>query len=171
MPPPLIETVKNDVAQLELLNDNLALMQGLHEAELSSVDVRELAQTVGHSLGIRVEVGPDPVVLPVARTLLEFALRSLIRTVGENSPEHGLGELALKVRSTGIGPDLTALLSLKGRYLELEGILPEPADGSVPNQGRLGVFLAKEILRLHKGEIHGGPGLEGTEILISLKKW
>jgi signal transduction histidine kinase len=39
----------------------------------------------------------------------------------------------------------------------------------VPNQGRLGVFLAKEIIRLHRGEIHAGPGLEGTEILISLR--
>jgi hypothetical protein len=65
---------------------------------------------------------------------------------------------------------LTALLSVKGKNLELEGILPEPSNGAVPNQGRLGVFLAKEILRLHQGEIHAGPGMEGTEILISLRK-
>jgi hypothetical protein len=32
------------------------------------------------------------------------------------------------------------------------------------------VFLAKEIIRLHRGEIHAGPGLGGTEILISLRK-
>ena len=47
--------------------------------------------------------------------------------------------------------------------------LPEPIEGAVPNLGRLGVFLAKEILRLHHGEIHAGPGMEGTEILISLR--
>jgi len=47
--------------------------------------------------------------------------------------------------------------------------LPEPSDGAIPNQGRLGVFLAKEILRLYHGEIHAGPGLEGTEILISFR--
>jgi hypothetical protein len=40
----------------------------------------------------------------------------------------------------------------------------------VPNQGRITVFLAKEILRLHRGEIHAGPGIEGTEILISLRR-
>jgi hypothetical protein len=170
LPPPLVETVKGDVVNLEALNDNLALMQSLHEAEAISVDVRDIAQTIGHSLGLRVEVGPDPVVLPVAKKLIDFALRSLIRTVGENRPDRAMRELALKVRSTGTGPDLTALLSLKGKHLELEGILPEPVNGSVPNQGRLGVFLAKEILRLHQGEIHAGPGLEGTEILISLRK-
>ncbi len=170
MPPPLIETMKGDVVQLEALNNNLALMQSLHEADAAPVDVRELAQSIGHSLGLRVEVGPDPVILAASKKLLDFALRSLIRTVGENRPDHGLRELALKVRSTGSGAELTALLSLKGKHLELEGILPEPSDEAVPNQGRIGVFLAKEILRLHHGEIHAGPGLEGTEILISLRK-
>ncbi len=170
LPLPLIETMKNDVSQLESLNNNLAMMQTLHEVDPAPVDVRDLAQHIGHSLGVRVEVGPDPVVLIASKKLLDFALRSLIRTVGENRPDHGLRELALKVRSTGAGTELTALLSIKGKHLELEGILPEPSDGAVPNQGRIGVFLAKEILRLHHGEIHAGPGLEGTEILISLRK-
>ena len=168
-PPSLIETFKSDVAKIEALNANLALMQSFHEAEASSVDVNELVQQVGHSLGIRVEVGPDPIVLMASRRLLDFALRALICTVGENHPNRGLRELALKVRSTGIGAELTVLLSLKGKHLELEGVLPEPVESAVPNQGRLGVFLAKEILRLHRGEIHAGPGIEGTEILFSLR--
>jgi hypothetical protein len=50
-------------------------------------------------------------------------------------------------------------------------VLPEPTANAVPNQGRLGVFLAKEILRLHRGEIHAGPGMEGTEILISIRSF
>ena len=170
LPPPMVETIKSDITQLEALNANLALMQSLHEVEAGPVDVKELVQQVGHSLGVRVEVGPDPVVLMASRKLLDFGLRALIRTIGENRSEHGLRDVALKVRSTGSGSDLTALISMKGRFLELEGILPEPVEGAVPNQGRLGVFLAREILRLHHGEIHAGPGLEGTEILISLRK-
>ncbi len=168
-PAALIETVKADVGKLHALNDHLALMQTLHESDPMAVDVREVAQSIGTALGVRVEVGPDPVVVTASKKLLDFALRALIRTVGENRPEHGLRDLALKVRSAGSGPELTALLSLKGKNLELEGILPEPVEGAVPNQGRLGVFLAKEILRLHNGEIHAGPGLEGTEILLSFR--
>ncbi|MBM3842395.1 MAG: hypothetical protein FJ397_03865 [Verrucomicrobia bacterium] len=171
MPPPyLMETIKADVGQLETLNANLAVMQGLHEAEAEAVDIRELAQEVGRALGLRVEAGAEPVVLLANRMLLDFALRAILRTLGENRAELGLKDLSLRVRSTGAGADLTALLSIKGRLLELEGILPEPEEGAVPNQGRLGVFLAKEILRLHHGEIHAGPGLEGTEILLSLRK-
>ena len=171
MPHPLMETVKGDVAQLEKLNNNLAIMQSLHEAEPSDTDAREVVQSVGHLIGVRVEACPDPIVLRVIKGLLEFALRSLIRTVVENRPEQGVSELVLRIRSTGVGSDLTALISLKGRSLELEGILPEPIEDAVPNQGRMSVFLAKEILRLHQGEIHAGPGIEGTEILISIRSW
>ena len=169
LPPPLLETVKSDVAKLETLNEQFGLMQSVHEVEAGPHDVRELAQSVGHALGLRVEVGPDPVVLSINKKLFDFALRSLISTIAENRPGQGTKELALKVRSTGSGAELTALLSLKGKQLELEGILPEPVDGAVPNQGRLGVFIAKEVLRLYHGEIHAGPGMEGTEILISLR--
>jgi hypothetical protein len=170
-PPALIETVKLDVAKLEALNNQFSLMEALHEAPTAVYDIRDLAQTIGHSLGVRVEVGPDPVELSISKKLLDFALRSLIRTIAENRPEHGMKDLALKVRSTGAGSELTALLSVKGKHLQLEGILPEPTDDQVPNQGRMSVFLAKEILRLHHGQIHAGPGMEGTEILISVRKW
>jgi hypothetical protein len=169
LPPSLLETVKSDVAKLEALNRDVALMQTLHEAATEPVDVRELAQTIGASLGVRVEIGPDPVVLTGSRKLLDFALRSLIATITENRGELGTRDLSLQVRSTGTRAELTALFSIKGKQLELEGILPEPVEGAVPNQGRMGVFLAKEILRLHRGEIHAGPGLEGTEILLSFR--
>lgn len=124
-PSHLIETIKGDVAKLEALNDNFSLMEAIHEAEPGVIDVRDLAQSIGHALGLRVEVGPDPVMLSVSRKLLDFAPRALIRTVAENRPDQGTRELALKVRSTGTGSELTALLSLKGKHLELEGILPD----------------------------------------------
>ncbi|MBI5771035.1 MAG: hypothetical protein HZA93_24880 [Verrucomicrobia bacterium] len=171
LPPAIFEAAKSDVAKLEALNNHVALMQSLHEASPAACDVREIAQQMGHALGLRVEVGPDPVVLHACRKHLEVALRALIASIAENRGDLGARELALQVRSTGTGAETTALLSLKGRQLELEGILPEPAEGSIPNQGRLGVFLAKEILRLHHGEIHAGPGMEGTEILISIRQW
>lgn len=171
LPSALIATIKDDVSKLEAVNDQFSLMEALHESQTEPVDIRDLAQAAGHALGVRVEVGPDPVELNASKKLLDFAIRALIRAVAENRPDKGNKDLALKVRSTGGGAGLTALLSLKGRDLELEGILPEPTTGSVPNQGRLAVFLAKEILRLHHGEIHAGPGIEGTEILISVRKW
>lgn len=171
LPSALIETIKRDISHLESLNSNLAVMQRLDEAEPEALDIRELIQKIGEDLHVRVEVGPDPIVLMASRQLLEFALSALVRALVENRPLQGDVDVGVKVRSTGGGGSTTALISLNGRSLELEGILPEPSAGGVPNQGRMGVFLAKEILRLHNGEIHAGPGLEGTEILISFRSW
>ncbi len=170
MPAELVASMKNDVRQLEALNDSMALMQGLHEAEVAPFDVRELMQTLGHSLGVRVELTEEPVLLAGSRQLVDFALRAIVRTVGVNRPGKGLRELLVRLRSSGRGDSLTVLVSIKGKSLELEGILPEPMAEAVPNQGRIEVFLAKEIIRLHQGEIHAGPGLDGTEILLSLRK-
>jgi hypothetical protein len=170
MPSSLMETIKRDVSQLEALNGNLGIMQNLHEASPVELDIRDLAQRVGVDLGIRVDVGPEPIVISGCQRLLEFSISSILRTIGENRKEMGLSDIALKVRSTGSGGDLTALLAIRGKDMELEGILPEPVGDGVPNQGRMGVFLAKEVLRLHNGEIHSGPGIDGIEILISIRR-
>ena len=60
------------------------------------------------------------------------------------------------------------LIALRGRGMELEGILPEPKQGDVPCQGRLLILLAKEIIKLHRGDVTVGPGLEGAEIRVSI---
>jgi len=168
-PAGLLETAKTDIAKLERLNRQLGLLQTLHESEVSPVDLRELAQNLGTDLKLKVEVGPEPVRLTVASELVSFALRSLIEVISENRAPQGTEDLVLQVRSTGEGDKATALISLQGRRLELEGILPEPVEDGVPNQGRLEILLAKEVIRLHRGEIHAGPGMQGTEILISLR--
>jgi hypothetical protein len=171
LPSAIFEAAKSDITKLEALNSHIAQMLALHETQPEPADLRELAQRVGGSTGVRVEVGAEPIVLNVCGKLLEFALRSLVRTIVENRGELAARELTLHVRSSGAGHELTALLSLRGKRLELEGILPEPSEGATPNQGRVTVFLAKEILRLHHGDIHAGPGLEGTEIHISVRAW
>ncbi|MBW7893591.1 MAG: hypothetical protein H3C27_00650 [Opitutaceae bacterium] len=165
----MLETFKQDISGLEKLNQRIGLMQALDEEEPVSTDLRDLVKRVGKTCRLEVEVGPDPVRLCLAPKLLEFALGALADTLTENRPDQGHRELGLQLRATGERDELTALISFTGRNLELEGILPEPQADSVPNQGRLAVFLAKEIIRLHRGEIHAGPGIKGTEILISLR--
>lgn len=169
--PEMMDALKSDIEKLEQLNKRLSLMQNLDEAEPVELDLRDLVKQVGKKCEIEVEVGPDAVFLPVADGLLEFALESLVETLTENRPAEETGELVLQLRSTGEGDDRTALISLKGAHLELEGILPEPEKDAVPNQGRMAIFLAKEIIRMHRGDIHAGPGLQGTEILISLRSY
>ncbi|HEY0946954.1 MAG TPA: hypothetical protein VGD81_16860 [Opitutaceae bacterium] len=171
LPVAMQQTFKADVARLEQLNGDLVQLATFTDAASLPTDLREALQRVGQRCEVKVEVGPDPVILAVVPKLVESALEAIVRTVAENRPDLGMKELAVQLRATGEGDELTALVSIKGRQLELEGILPESTPDTVPNQGRLRVFIAKEIIRLHRGEIHAGPGLEGTEILVSLRKW
>jgi hypothetical protein len=171
LPAPLRETVHGDLRRLERVNQLLAHLASLDEAKATPTDLRTIITSIGERQGLKAEVGPDPVMVGIVPKFVEMALEAIVETVAENRPDLGMKELALQLRATGEGDELTALVSIKGQRLELEGILPEPVPTAIPNQGRIGVFVAKEIIRLHGGEIHAGPGLEGTEILISLRKW
>ncbi len=171
LPAGMMDTVRNDIGKLEALNKHLVTLATLSELEPEVRDMRDVLQELGKRLGVVVEVGPEPVLLPTVASLLDFALGSIVETIAENRGGLGFKDLTLQLRSTGEGCKLTALISVKGKQLELEGILPEPQPDAIPNQGRIGVFIAREAIRLHSGEIHAGPGVEGTEILISIRKW
>lgn len=171
LPGPIREAVRIDITRLETLNRELTYLAALSEPQVEVVDLRELLQEIGGRCAVRIEIAPQPVPLAIARRLVDFALESVIRAVALNRGDRGTKELSVQLRSAGSGDALTALISIKGTPLELEGILPARTDDSVPNQGNIGVFIAKEVIRLHGGSIHAGPGMEGTEILISLRKW
>ncbi len=168
---PMLSAAIADIAKLEGLNRSMVRLSTLTEVEPNVVEMRKFLQGLGQALGVQVEVAPDEVHLPIAEELLKFALESIIETVIENRMELERKDLTLQLRSTGDGPDLTALVSIKGDQLELEGVLPVPATDDVPNQGRIGVFISREVIRMHDGEIHAGPGMKGTEILISICAW
>ncbi len=171
IPERLRTTVDQDIARLETLNRDLVHLGSLRELSCECVDLCAMLKDLGELLGLKVELPPDPVRLQVVPTLVEFALQALARTVLENQPADPARALTIQLRSTGEEEETIALLSLQGAGLELEGILPDSVEEETPNQGRLTVFIAKEVIRLHGGEIHAGPGLEGTEILVSLRHW
>ncbi len=171
IPAALRKSVETDVARLNRLNDDLVQLAEFALKRPEKADLRNILQEAGEAVGTPVEVPPDPVEIAVVGELVRYALESLIRTVAENQPHDSAPDLKVQLRATGEGLEMTALISLQGNGLELEGILPDPDPNQVPNQGRLAVFIAKEIVRLHGGDIHAGPGMEGTEILLSLRRW
>jgi hypothetical protein len=171
IPADLQKMVSGDVDRLKKLNKDLGQLAEFSEMTSQRVDLRDVLKQVGAALELKIEVPPDAVELEVVSELIHFALDALVRTVAENQPSNAEKLLTVQLRSTGEGAELTALISIQGSGLELEGILPDPGSDETPNQGRLTVFIAKEILRLHDGEIHAGPGLAGTEILLSLRRW
>ena len=109
----------------------------------------------------------EPLVFSVDPNLLRFAFGAILDAVAANRPDEGARNLIFTLRTAGADAQRTAIVTIEGKNLELDGTLPLPVPGATPNQGRLSVFLAREILRLHGGTLHAGPGLKGTDIQIS----
>jgi hypothetical protein len=169
--PVLLAAIKRDIGNLETINRHLASIPTFREVDPEPADVRGLVRQVGEKLGISIDVGSQAIALSVVPGLVEFSLQAILESVIENRPEQGKRGLSIQLRSSGEGEQLTALIAIKGEKLELEGVLPLPEPGDIPSHGRIGVFIAKEIVRLHGGEILSGPGMEGAEILISIHSW
>jgi len=169
--PILLAAIKRDIGNLETINRHLASIPTFREVDPEPADLRNLLQELGQKMDVAVDAGTQAIALNVVPTLVEFGLQAILNSVVENRPELGKRGLAVQLRASGEGDQLTALIAIQGEKLELEGVVPLPEPGSIPSHGRIGVFIAKEIIRLHGGEILSGPGMEGPEILISIRSW
>lgn len=167
----MLKAADSDIERIELLNKRLVRLSTLFEETAESVDLRTILKQVGEKLGIPIEVEAEEVTLSLVGELMAIALESLVQAIIENRPDLGTEKLALQLRSVGDAADRVALISIRGEQLELEGVLPFRDTNYVPDHGKIAVFIAKEVIRLHGGEIHAGPGIDGTEILISVRRW
>ena len=122
---------------------------------------------IGSANSVTTRFSEESLVLSVDPTLLRFAFSAIIDALAANRPDEGTAGLLLTMRAVGSGTSRTAVVTIEGKRLELDGILTLPGQGATPNEGRLSIFLAREILRLHGGVLQAGPGLKGTDIQIS----
>ncbi len=169
--PVLLAAIKRDIASLENINRHLASIPTFSEVLPEEADLRALLREVGRRTGVTVDGSGAPVVLSIVPKLVEFALESIVESIAENRPELGKKDLTLRLRSLGEGERSVGHISIRGPKLALEGIWPAPAPGDVPNHGRISVFVAKEVIRLHGGDIRATQNTLGTEISILVGNW
>jgi hypothetical protein len=158
----------NEVGKLKLLNEHATLLGEIAQPIAKATDLNALLTEVATARNLTTRFVEEQLVLTLDPTLVKFAFSSILDAIAANRLDEGLQNLILTLRAVGAGAQRTAVITIEGKRLELDGTLPLPAPGSTPNQGRLSVFLAREILRLHGGTLQAGPGLKGTDIQISL---
>lgn len=160
-------SLATEIEKLQRLSEHATLLGEIASAAASAIDLNHLLTEVATARGIGMRFSEEPLVFSVDPKLLRFAFGAILDAVAANRPDEGVKNLMFTLRTTGTGALRTAVVTVEGRHLELDGTLPLPAPGLTPNQGRLSVFLAREILRLHGGTLHAGPGVKGTDIQIS----
>lgn len=169
--PVLIGAIKRDIASLESINRHLASLPTFSEVIPEESDLRAVLREVGKRTGVSFDQNVSSVVISMVPKLVEFALESIIESIAENRPELGKRELSLRLRLVGDPDRAAGHISIRGSKLALEGILPEPVPGDAPSHGRISVFIAKEIIRLHGGDVRATHTTMGTEISILVGNW
>lgn len=158
----------SEVAKLKLLNEHATLLSEIAQPVAKATDLNALLTDVANSRNLTTRFVEEQLILHLDPNLVRFAFGAILDAIAANRLDEGLQQLILTLRAVGSGAQRTAVITIEGKRLELDGTLPPPAPGTTPNQGRLSVFLAREILRLHGGTLQAGPGLKGTDIQISL---
>ena len=160
--------LSSEVAKLKLLNEHATMLGEIALPTAKATDLNKLLTEIAGARNLTTRFVEEQLVLQLDPILVKFAFSSILDAISANRLDEGLQQLILTLRAVGAGAQRTAVITIEGKRLELDGTLPMPGPGSTPNQGRLSVFLAREILRLHGGTLQAGPGLKGTDIQISL---
>ena len=172
-PAPGAATIASEVAltveieKLERLAAHAMLLGEIAQPAAEAVDLQALLNEVATARGITTRFTEESLIFKVDPNLVRFAFGAIIDALAANRPDEGSTGLLLTLRTVGTGELRTAVVTIEGKRLELDGTLPLPSIGATPNEGRLSVFLAREILRLHGGVLQAGPGMKGTDIQIS----
>ncbi|HKB58157.1 MAG TPA: hypothetical protein VKC51_11265 [Lacunisphaera sp.] len=156
-----------EVQKLQRLAEHATLLGEIAQPVATAVDLNALLTELATARGIATRFSEERLVFQMDLTLVRFAFGSILDAIVANRPDEGAKNLTLTLRTAGADAQRTAIITIEGKRLELDGTLPLPDPGTTPNQGRLSVFLAREILRLHGGTLSAGPGIKGTDIQIS----
>lgn len=160
-------SLATEVQKLQRLAEHATVLGEIAAPTAQSVDLNVLLTELATARGMNTRFSEEQLIFSVDANLVRFAFMAIFDALGANRPDEGTTGLLLTLRTAGNDAQRTAIVTIEGKRLELDGILPLPAPGITPNEGRLSVFLAREILRLHGGTLQAGPGIKGTDIQIS----
>ncbi len=156
-----------EVQKLQRLAEHASLLGEIAEPVAQAVDLNILLTEIATARGLATRFSEESLIFQCEPNLLRFAFGSIFDAIAANRPDEGAKNLIVTLRHVGSGAQRTAIVTIEGKRIELDGTLPFPAPGTTPNQGRLSVFLAREILRLHGGTLSAGPGIKGVDIQIA----
>jgi signal transduction histidine kinase len=155
------DEVRRLIALAEELLDRASAEEGRSPIQAGPVDLVALATRVANRFqaaarGRAIHVtAPRPVQIQGDVTRLDRALSNLI----DNALRHGSGDIAIEIRGTRGGAELT--VTDEGAGLAAHDTSPADGDG-------LGLTFVREIVRAHGGTVEVRRAEEGTRVRVTL---
>jgi hypothetical protein len=169
---PLIERVGKDMERMKAMPYLLSTLYEMSKRPTAQVDLKQLVQSVAKELNGNANV---PEVAPVIwghEKNLKEALLWLCREVLDTKDKVDIGsreaKFTLSLKEKGRGDDSVCLVTIAYPGLRVDQIKVGDAT-STEEYPTVPVYLAREVIRFHFGTVHVGQGIDGPELMISLR--
>jgi hypothetical protein len=169
---PLIERVRQDLERMKAMPHLLSTLYEMSKQPAARVDMKLVVQSVAKDVGGKANTPADgPFIWGHERNLHDALLwlcSEIIETRDRTEPLSRETKIAITLQQRGRDDDAICLVTIAYPGLRVDQIKVGEATttGEYPT---VPVFLAREVIRFHYGTVHVGQGIEGSELMITLK--
>ena len=169
---PLIDRVGKDMERMKAMPHLLSTLYEMSKRPTTRVDLKLLVQSVAKEVNGNANT-PEvaPVIWGHEKNLRE-ALLWLCREILETKDKVEIGarevKFTLSLKEKGRGDESICLVTIAYPGLRVDQIKVGDAS-STEEYPTVPVYLAREVIRFHFGTVHVGQGIEGPELMISLR--
>ena len=169
---PLIERVGKDMERMKAMPYLLSTLYEMSKRPTAQFDLKQLVQSVAKEVGGNANT-PEaaPMIWGHEKSLRE-ALLWLCQEILETKDKVDIGtreaKFTLSLREKGRGDESVCLVTIAYPGLRVDQIKVGEAT-STEEYPTVPVYLAREVIRFHFGTVHVGQGIDGPELMISLR--
>jgi hypothetical protein len=169
---PLIERVGKDMERMKDMPQLLSMLFEMSKRPTAPFDLKALVQSVAKEVSGHANTPETaPIIWGHERNLRE-AFLWLCREILETKDKVGIGareaRFTLTLQEKGKGDETICLVTIAYPGLRVDQIKVGYAT-STEEYPTVPVYLAREVIRFHFGSVHVGQGIDGPELMISLK--
>jgi len=169
---PLIDRVRQDLERMKAMPQLLSTLYEMSKQPAERVDMKQVVESVAKEVG-GLAITPDsgPVIWGYEKHLhdaLHWLCHEIMETRDRTEPAEQGTRVKILLQQRGRDDDAICLLTIAYPGLRVDQIKVGEATttGEYPT---VPVFLAREVIRFHYGTVHVGQGIDGSELMISLK--
>jgi len=169
---PLIERVRQDLERMKALPLLLSSLYEMSKLPAERVDMKQVVESVANEVGGRAHTPEEaPVILGHGKNLhdaLVWLCHEIVETRDQTEPLSREQRITITLQQRGRDDEAICLITIAYPGLRVDQIKVGEATttGEYPT---VPVFLAREVIRFHYGTVHVGQGIDGTELMISLR--
>jgi hypothetical protein len=169
---PLIERVGKDMERMKDMPQLLSMLFEMSKRPTAPFDLKALVLSVAKEVNGHAHTPETAPVIWGHEKNLREALLWLCREILETKDKVGIGareaRFTLTLQEKGKGDEAICLVTIAYPGLRVDQIKVGYAT-STEEYPTVPVYLAREVIRFHFGSVHVGQGIDGPELMISLR--